>query len=233
MSDDVGFGEFGENEDPELRAMLAALDPMSARVPVESPTSPRARHQLEQIMQNTDPGNEQLAAGIVATTPTTIRPFRSRGKTWLAAAAAVAAIAIGTTVAISANGGNDMENLVAAPTVLALQTSGGDTSMQMCMMFDVQQLRTAGVAFGGTVKSIDSEKVTLVVDRWFKGTPKADEVTIAIPPGGDQVALDGVEFIQGNRYLISATDGVLGTCGYSGPASPEFEKSFEQAFPGA
>jgi hypothetical protein len=207
---------------------------MSARVPVEAHTSPRARHQLEQIiMSNTDYDNENLAAGIVATTPNTIRPFRSRGKTWLAAAAAVAAIVVGTTVAVSSNGGGGGESVVAAPTVLALQGSGADPSMQMCMMFDVKQLSTAGVAFGGTVKSIDADKVTLKVDRWFKGTPKADEVTIAIPPGGDNAALDGVNFVQGDRYLISATDGVLGTCGYSGPASADFEKSFEQAFPGA
>ncbi len=234
--EDLGgtFGEhFDEGQDPELRAMLSALDPMSARVPVESHTSPRARHQLEQIMQNTDHGNESFEAGSVATTPSNVRAFRGRGKTWLAAAAAVAAIAIGTSVAVSSNGGGGGENVVAAPTVLALQAAGGDPMMQMCMMFDVQQLKTAGVAFGGTVTSIGADKVTLDVDRWFKGTPQADEVTIGIPPGGDMVALDGVEFIQGNRYLISATDGVLGTCGYSGPASPEFEKSFEQAFPGA
>lgn len=220
--EDLG-GTFGE--DPELRAMLSALDPMSARVPVESHTSPRARHQLEQIMSQGTEINE------------TVTPIRSRkGKTWLAAAAAVAAIAIGTTVAVGANGGDNNKGIVAQDqpaTVLALKGSGTDTSMQMCMMFDVQQLKTAAVAFGGTVKSIDSEKVTLDVDRWFKGTPKADEVTIAIPPGGDNVALDGIAFVQGERFLISATDGVLGTCGYSGPASAEFEKSFEQAFPGA
>lgn len=225
MSDEnesTGNGDF----DADLRRQLAGLDPM-AGVPVEPHHSPQARHRLEQIMQNTD-------HNIVATTPTNVRPFRRRGTTWLAAAAAVAAIAVGTTVAVNA-GGNDNGSVVAQdqPVSLALQTSGTDTSMQMCMMFDVAQLRTAGVAFGGTVTAIDSENVTLDVDRWFKGEPEADVVTIAIPPGGDNVALDGVEFVQGKRFLISATDGVLGTCGYSGPASAEFEKSFEQAFPGA
>ncbi len=217
MSDDFAA-------DDDLRAMLSDLDPMSDRVPVQSPDHPRVREQLYEITQN------DQAAGTMATTPQTIRPFRVRGGRWLAAAAAVAAFAIGTTLVVTGNGG-DGDEIVAAPTVLALKGSGTDTSMQMCMMFDVQQLRTAGVAFGGTVTAIDATKVTLDVDRWFKGVPEADEVTIAIPPGGDSVALDGVNFVQGDRYLISATDGVLGTCGYSGPATPEFEKSFEQAFP--
>ncbi|MBA3744528.1 hypothetical protein [Sporichthya sp.] len=227
MSDEYSSeGELGgtSEEDLELRAMLSALDPMSARVPVESPTSPRARHQLEQIMSQ---GTEITE---------TVTPIRSRkGKTWLAAAAAVAAIAIGTTVAVGTSGGDSNKNVVAQDPkqVLALKGSGADPMMSMCIMFDVNQLRTAAVAFGGTVTSVDSEKVTLDVDRWFKGTPKADAVTIAIPPGGDNVALDGVAFVQGDRYLISATDGVLGTCGYSGPASADFEKSFETAFPGA
>ncbi len=207
--------------DDQLRAMLSALDPMSARVPVENSTSPRARHFLEQIMsQHTE--FEAVAA-----------KRAGRGKTWLAAAAAVAAIAVGTTMAVNA-GGNGDRNVVAQDqpkSVLALQTAGGDPMMQMCMMFDVKQLSTAGVAFGGTVTAIGAEAVTLDVDRWFKGTPQADEVTIAIPPGGDNVALDGVAFVEGKRFLISATDGVLGTCGYSGPASAEFEKSFEKAFP--
>lgn len=207
--------------DDDLRAMLSDLDPMSARVPVESHTSPRARHQVEQIMsQSTE--FETVAA-----------KRAGRGKTWLAAAAAVAAIAVGTTIAVSATGGGGDESVVAQPkTVVALQTAGGDPMMQMCMMFDVKQLATAGMAFGGTVTSIGDGKVTLDVDRWFKGG-NADQVTIAIPPGGDNVALDGVEFAVGKRFLISATDGVLGTCGYSGPATPELERYFEQAFPKA
>jgi hypothetical protein len=207
--------------DDELRAMLSDLDPMSARVPVESHTDPRARHQLEQIM------SQHTEFEAVAT------KRAGRGKTWLAAAAAVAALAIGTTVAVNATGGGGNDSVVAQPVVVALQTAGGDPMMQMCMMFDVKQLATAGMAFGGTVAALDSEKVTLDVDRWFKGEPKADQVTIAIPPGGNMVALDGVEFVEGKRFLISATDGVLGTCGYSGPATAELENYFEQAFPAA
>ena len=211
--------------DDELRAMLSDLDPMSARVPVESHTDPRARHQLEQIMSQVTENAEN--------TDDVVPMRRRKGTTWLAAAAAVAAIAIGTTIAVSATGGDGDESVVAQPkTVISLQTAGGDPMMQMCMMFDVKQLSTAGLAFGGTVTSIGDGKVTLDVDRWFKGG-NADQVTIAIPPGGDNVALDGVEFVPGKRFLISATDGVLGTCGYSGPATPELGRSFEQAFPGA
>lgn len=219
------------SHDDDLRRLLSELDPMPARVPVEPVTSPQARHLLEQIMNES---NEHVSAGdspsgtaaIMATTPSNIRPL-SRGRTWLAAAAAVAILGFGTTVAL--NGGGSQDPIAVAPTVLALKGSGLDPLMQMCLAFDVATLRQAPVAFAGTVTRIDAEKVTLDVDRWFKGG-NADEVTVAIPAGQATAALDGVNFEQDKRFLISATDGVLGGCGYSGPASSEFEKSFEEAF---
>lgn len=216
MSDDFAA-------DDQLRAMLSDLDPMSARVPVDPPTSPRARHQLEQVMSQ----------GIEITESTTTAKRSFRGKTWLAAAAAIAAVAVGTTVAVTAGeDGGGKPAVVAAPTVTELKPSGQDPMTAMCLMFDVNTLKQAGIAFGGTVTSIGDGKVTLKADRWFKGNP-TDNVTIEVPPGLDTAALDGVSFEMGKRFLISATDGVMGGCGYSGPADASYEKQFEQAFPGA
>ncbi|WP_019876729.1 hypothetical protein [Sporichthya polymorpha] len=206
------------DEDRRLRALLTGLDPMSARVPVDPHTSPRARQQLEQIMsQNTE-------------FETPVAQRAGRGKTWLAAAAAVAAIAVGTTVAVTSNGGEDGEQVVAAPTVMELQGNPSDPLMSMCLAFDVQQLAKAPVAFGGTVTEIGNEKVTLDVDRWYKGG-NADVVTVKTPEGMPTAALDGVNWEKGQRYLISANDGMVDGCGYSGPASADFEKQFEKAFP--
>jgi hypothetical protein len=229
MSEEFGSefsGDFAAEN--ELRALLSGLDPMSARVPVEPVTSPRARHQLEQIMSQSTEYTE--------TVPSTSR-FRGRGKTWLAAAAAVAAIAIGTTVAVGMSDGGQKVNgpaIVAAPKVLPLTAPAGGPASAMCMRFDVAQLSQAAVAFAGTVTAITPQQVTLKVDHWYKGGD-ADEVTVAAP-ASDQpnpVLEGGVDYQQGQKFLISATDGTVSSCGYSGPASPDFEKSFEQAFPAA
>ncbi len=221
-----------ENDD-DLRRLLAELDPMSVRVPVEPVSSPQARHLLEQIMNETDQPSSagdtpSGTAAIMATTPSNIRPF-SRGRTWLAAAAAVAILGLGTGVAVNAGGGSEENVAIAPPTSVALTVPGGGPTMSSCLMFDVAILRDMPVALAGTVTSADAEKVTLDVDRWFKGGD-ADQVTIAVPEGQTSAALDGVSFEQGKRYLLTATEGTVNGCGYSGPATADYEKQFEQAF---
>ncbi len=37
-------------------------------------------------------------------------------------------------------------------------------------------------------------------------------------------------FRVGERYLVTATDGTVNGCGFSGPATPELERAFEEAF---
>ncbi len=213
--------DFDFAADDDLRALLADLDPMAERVPVEPVTSARAREQVERVLASEAPVAAPAA-----------RSRWARPSSWLAAAAAVAAIAVGTTVAVTAGGGDDSRDVVAAPTVLELQGNPSDPMTSMCLAFEVQQLAKAPVAFAGTVTEIGAEKVTLDVDRWFTGGT-ADVVTVATPEGMPTAALDGVNWETGRRYLISATDGMVDACGYSGPATPEFEKQFEQAFPNA
>ena len=77
---------------------------------------------------------------------------------------------------------------------------------------------------------IEPRRVTLEVDRWFRGGD-ADLVTIGIQDA-NSVALDGVDFVEGERYLVTATHGIVNGCGYSGPATPEFEQAFDEAFTG-
>ena len=67
------------------------------------------------------------------------------------------------------------------------------------------------------------------MDHWYRGG-SADLVTVENL--GGSVALDGVEFVAGDDYLVTATDGVVNVCGFSGPATPELEASFEEAFGG-
>jgi hypothetical protein len=209
--------------DDDLRALLARLDPCGPAVPVDSVAGPRAHELLEHIMQTTDE-------------PTVLEPHTSasrwRGPALLTAAAA-AVIAIGVGAALVASNGSDAPKPTAptrAATTLALNVPGG-ISMVSCVPFSVTFLRDMPVALGGTVTAAEPGKVTLKVDHWYKGGD-ADQVTIAQPDPQSSVALDGVTFEQGNRYLLTATNGTVNGCGFSGPATPKLEQSFKDAFGG-
>jgi hypothetical protein len=99
-----------------------------------------------------------------------------------------------------------------------------------CVQFDVQFLREMPVALAGTVTALHPGQVTLDVDRWYRGG-SADRVTIAVQVN-NSAALDGVDFREGERYLLTATDGTVNGCGFSGPASAELESAFTEAFGG-
>ena len=103
--------------------------------------------------------------------------------------------------------------------------------MGSCVPFDVKTLGDMPVALAGTVTAADPGKVTLTVDHWYKGG-NADQVTIAQPDPQSSVALDGVSFEEGKRYLLTATNGTVNGCGFSGAATPDLEKSYQQAFGG-
>jgi len=83
-------------------------------------------------------------------------------------------------------------------------------------------------AFGGTVVELTDSVAILEVDRWFTGGD-AEIVEIEYTPGFE--ALIGTPTLEvGQRYMITASDGVVNGCGYSGLATPEYEAAFEQAF---
>ena len=212
--------------DDELRTRLARLDPAPAGSPVDPVTSPRAQELVERAMSTPeiqtvptpDPADELAAR---------------RRRPWLipaAAAAAVLAAVVATVLVISGGGATPAGNgSTEDPTTLALSVAPSDVA-NSCIMFDVAYLAEMPVALAGTVTAIEPRRVTLEVDRWYRGGD-ADLVTIGVQDN-NSVALDGVEFVEGERYLVTATDGVVNGCGFSGPATPELEQAFEQAFAG-
>ena len=107
-------------------------------------------------------------------------------------------------------------------------TAGGGDTMASCLAFDPNVLADMPVAFEGTAKNVEGERVTLAVDRWFTGGD-ADEVVL-VAPAGLEALIGGINFEEGEQYLISATDGQVNYCGYSGPATADLEAGFEQAF---
>jgi hypothetical protein len=112
-------------------------------------------------------------------------------------------------------------------TTLAL--SMPTTPQARCRAFEVAVLRTMQVAFEGTVTATGNQQATLTVDHWFTGGD-AERVTIDVPTGRTSESL-GIEFRSGARYLVTATDGTVNGCGYSGPATSELESAFTEAFP--
>jgi hypothetical protein len=205
-------------EQDDLRARLTRIDPAAAG-PVDPVTSPRASELLERTMQTLEP--------LPAVRDLT-RPPRWR-RPALVAAAAVAAVGIALS-ATQLSSDEDSPAITAPTTVALTAPAGGDgTTISSCLMFDVAVLRGMPVALAGTVVAQDADSVTLRVDRWYKGD-SADQVRVATPEGSTSVALDGVAFEQGKRYLLTATDGTVNGCGFSGPATPELERSYAEAF---
>jgi hypothetical protein len=197
----------------DLRAQLKKLDPMPPDVPTETVTSTSSRQRLEHIMS----------------TPTIERPETPRTRSrapWYAAVAAVAVVALAIGgAAILRNSDPEAE---AAPP-LELIASAGDT-MASCIQLSADILADMPVAFQGTVTSIDGEVVTLDVDRWF--TDGTATTVLVTAPAGLEALIGSVPFEQGGSFLVTATDGVVNYCGYSGPATPELTAIFEAAFPG-
>ena len=208
--------------DDELRARLTRIDPAPAGSPVDPVTSPRAREMVERAMNA--PDVQTLDTAAPADDLAARRPRR-----WLlpAAAAVLVAVLVGAVVALS--GGDRVGDTPGQdPTTLALSLPPSDAAGS-CVVFDVQFLAQMPVAFAGSVTAIDADRVTLDVDHWYRGGD-ADQVTVAVPSQQSSAALDGVDFRQGERYLITATDGTVNGCGFSGPAEPQLEQAFEQAF---
>lgn len=196
----------------ELRVRLRRLDPMHPGVPTEFGTDPASLERWESIMQSTE----------------TESPASSSSSRWylVGIAAAVALVAIVGAILLD---GSEPEPAVVAGPPLELSLGAGE-AMASCLAFDVEILATMPVAFEGTVTAVDGEMITLSVDRWFRGGDAADVRLFA--PAGMEALIGGIPFETGETYLVTATDGTVNYCGYTGVATPELRGAFEQAFTG-
>ena len=203
----------------ELRDRLRRIDPAPIEVAVDPPTTPSARARLERIMSTSIDNPERSVVPL--------SPPPARGRWLLAGAAALVAVA-GIAIAVAGGGDDPAEREVAGPP-LELSLGAADV-MASCLPVEAAILADMPVAFAGTATAVEGELVTLGVDRWYAGGD-ADVVQLRSTPG--QVALiDGFDVEVGERYLISASEGTVSFCGFSGPATPELTALFETAFPG-
>ncbi len=196
----------------ELRNRINRLDPMHSGVPTEPPTTPSSIRRMERVMS----------------TSTQQAPTRvpEPNKRWVPALATLAVVAVAVGAFMFSGAGGESQPVAGPPLQLSL---GDDNALASCIMFDVAILRDAQVAFEGTVTSVDGAQGTLSVDHWYKGGD-AGEVILT---GGseDMVSLIGAFPLEvGSSYLITATDGNVNFCGFSGPATPELRGYFDEAF---
>lgn len=216
----------------ELREQLGRLDPMHLGVPVESATTSSSRARMEQIMNTPlldreDP-RTTTDTTTSAATPSPLGARRRRSWMMLGGVAAAVAVVVGGAVILSGgDGAGDSEVAAGPPLELSLGESG---VMSSCIAFDTSFLAGMSPAFAGTATSVDGETVTLTVDRWYAG---GDAATVELRGAvGSPALIDGFEFQVDQRYLITAAEGTVNFCGYSGLATPELTAAFDAAFPG-
>jgi|GEM_PF-1047226 len=218
--------------DDALRARLAAVDPAAS-------------------LSAADPaGVARLLEDTMSQTPETRSDHlhhRSR-LTWMIAAAAVAVIVGGVAFAIGTGDDNGPALAGDAPTVIdpsaSLSSPAGEESVTdltitangtsgRCLTPEAapQVVSSQSLVVDATVESISAGVVTLAPTRFYTGE-ETDLVTVSEPSGDLQLLLAGVEFEEGGRYLVSATDGQVTLCGFSGPYSERLAAVYDDAFSG-
>jgi len=197
-----------ENED--LRSRLQKLDPTASGVEIKSVDEESSQKMLETIMSQ--------SAGSDG-----IRPAW-----YLVGAAAVAVVAFG---AVTLLGGGSPPDVAANPDEDAIElTVGAEDTLASCMALTPELLRDVPLAFAGTVTAVEGERATLTVDQWFVG---GDAATVSLlAPSGFEALIGGIDFDEGKSYLVSAYDGVVNYCGFSGEETPELRAIFDAAFAG-
>lgn len=202
-------------EPDDLLDRLQALDPVQG-ASVDPITGPRAAALMEQIMQ-TDP-NTHTGPTATDTTVGGPQPARRPRRALFAAFGAAAAVAVGAFAFVALRGDDG-----GTPTSVSFALGAPDITA-MCLPVSEQQPTPEASAFRGTVVDIADGTVTLEVTTWYQNGD-ADQVVLTTE-GLPSVALDGVDFVMGGDYLITAGDGQVGVCGVSGPYSAELEQWF-------
>jgi hypothetical protein len=161
------------------------------------------------------------------TTHLTTPPSGARApKRWVPALATLVVAAVAVGVFTFGGRGTDPVPVAGPPLELSL---GDSNVLASCIVFDVAILRDMPMAFEGTVTAVDGARGTLTVDHWYKGGDAAEVVLTG--ESEDMVSLIGAFPLEvGSSYLVTATDGSVNFCGYSGPATPELRGYFEEAF---
>ena len=220
------------DEDPQLRALLGQADPARDLTPADPEGLARL---LLHIQEDTMSHDLDTRTDL----PQQATDLRRRGPlAWLVSAAAVAAIAGGGYAAFSSmqdnNGtveqagpGPSVADPVVEPDTITLQAATAVPAR--CAVPTPESLGSAEVAFAGTVTAIDGDVVTLSPTETFAGESAAEVEVVGLRPDLRDLGAQP-EFVVGGTYLVSATDGQVSACGFSGEATPQLEQLYDLAF---
>ena len=214
--------------DDELQQRLQARDPAASLRPADPAWVARLLEDtMSSDLDNTTEG------------PTETRESGTRNRsplTWLVAAAAVLIAGIGVFGLLGNDSDStpepsagDTPSVSTVPTVTELGAPA--PSNARCMVPNAEFLAQAQVAFAGTVQQVADDVVVLVPDRFYTGEP-TDLVEVRSDPAMLQALIGAVDFQVDQRYLVSANDGRVTVCGFSGPYSAGLARLSTEAFPG-
>jgi hypothetical protein len=204
--------------DEELLERLRSRDPAASLPPADAA---RVARLLEDAMSHDldSRGTDRTHAD----------PRRRTPLTWLVAAAAVLVIAgVG---AFALLGGEDPPSVPTAeePAPTVLELSARPPSAAKCAAPTAELLALQEIGFDGTVTSITDGLVTLEVGHWYRGGD-ADQVTVGAPPEDLQALLLAADFQEGQRYLVSASEGFVSVCGFTAAYSDDLAALYAEAF---
>ncbi|MXG90384.1 hypothetical protein [Nocardioides flavescens] len=235
--DDTHTDRHGFDTDDELRALLRTADPARTLAPADQAA---VSELLEDIM-STD----------LDARPDTAEATPRRGRTtWLVAAAAATVIAGAAGLALSAldsgsdpapSAGPSVESSATAPSADAGGATNGatagtteltapTTTPGRCAAPSAPFIAAQQQAFEGTVTAIEGDRVTLQTSEVFTGEV-GQTVVVDAPAAAMQSLIQSTQFEVGGTYLVSATDGQVAVCGFSGRADGELQGIYDQAFP--
>ena len=82
---------------------------------------------------------------------------------------------------------------------------------------------------GRTLAAIDGDTVTIQATDVFTGEV-GETVQVTALQTSFPALVQSVQFVVGQDYLVSATDGMVSMCGLSGPATGELRSLYDKAF---
>lgn len=211
-----------DDPDDDLRARLGAADP-AAGLPTADPTEV-----------------DRLLHRVVETDLRQTGTRRRNGLTWLVAAAAAVVLAAGAALWLTQTGDDKPDGGLLAGTATttppsvseATELSAAPSSPGRCIMPTPELLAQKPIAFAGRVEGVADGVVTIRTTTVFSGQ-LSDEVSVqgAIAPDTGGAPEGDPEFVAGQDYLVAAVNGQVVGCGFSGPATPQLQRLYEQAFP--
>jgi hypothetical protein len=195
----------------EFDDRLRRSDPLPPGWSPEPPDGPRARALLEHVM----------STPVIESTDESSPRRSPRRWWWLGAFAAAVVLVVGGVLLANRGRSSDEE-------AVAFQLPGADAAMQMCLPVTDYVPDPTAQAFAGTVTKVDATGVTMDVDRWYTTNGEQADV-VSLTAGTDvSVALDGVEFVDGQRYAVTVLNGEVQICGISAPATRELEALYDR-----